>query len=73
MVDFIDAALGAGKPVGVSCGSGFGRTGTVLACYLVSTGLNVSEAIKAVRQKRAGSIETPEQENAIKDFYNRRQ
>jgi atypical dual specificity phosphatase len=52
----------------VHCRAGKGRTGTVLAAYFVSKGLSAREAIAHVRNLRAGSIETPEQEQAIVDF-----
>lgn len=43
-------------------------TGTVLACYLVSLGYNALEAIDEVRAKRPGSIETKDQEEAVKTY-----
>jgi hypothetical protein len=33
ILHFIDGCLKQGKPVAVSCGAGYGRTGTHLACY----------------------------------------
>ena len=65
MVEFISKAIAAGRPVGVSCGAGMGRTGTILACYLVSQGHDATEAIREVRERRPGSIETNAQSNAV--------
>ena len=68
MVSFISLSLSEGRPVGVSCGAGLGRTGTILACYLVSTGLSAEAAMTEVRNKRPGSIETREQEEAVRAY-----
>jgi atypical dual specificity phosphatase len=68
MVSFIQQCLSQGKPVAVSCGAGFGRTGTILACYLVSKGRSADAAILEVRRKRPGSIETAGQERAVRDY-----
>ena len=43
---FVHNAIAKGRPVAVSCGAGCGRTGTVLACYLVSAGYSAEEAIQ---------------------------
>lgn len=68
MVSFIFKSLDAGRPVGVSCWGGLGRTGTILACYLVSQGYHANEAIDKIRAKRPGSIETESQIKVIKEF-----
>jgi atypical dual specificity phosphatase len=57
--------------VGVHCGAGLGRTGVVLACYLVTKGLTAKNAIARVRRLRPGSIETDEQEQAVLTFAKR--
>ncbi|NXC50647.1 DUS23 phosphatase, partial [Penelope pileata] len=48
---------------------GHGRTGTLLACYLVRTRqLSGADAIREIRRLRPGSIETREQEQAVVEF-----
>ncbi|MBM3924644.1 MAG: protein phosphatase [SAR202 cluster bacterium] len=68
IVDFIEARLKEGKSVGVSCTFGLGRTGTALACWLVSTGLEAEVAINRVRRLRPGSIEVEGQEEAVRAY-----
>ena len=66
ILDFIRDSVAGGRAVGVCCGHGYGRTGTILACYLVSKGWTADEAIGEVRLKRPGSIETETQEETIR-------
>ena len=65
-VEFVRRIRDGGRgAVAVHCGSGLGRTGTMLACFLVSEGRSAAEAIAEVRRFRPGSVETDEQEAAI--------
>jgi atypical dual specificity phosphatase len=45
-----------------------GRTGTILAAWLVSRGQGAGEAIALVRSLRPGSIETRAQEESVRRF-----
>ncbi|MEN8150253.1 MAG: dual specificity protein phosphatase family protein [Planctomycetota bacterium] len=67
-VDFLRDRLEGGASVLVHCGAGLGRTGTVLAAYLVSEGIAPDDAMHLVRAARPGSIETYDQEQCIREF-----
>ena len=67
----VDDFLARDQPTAVHCGAGLGRTGTMLACYLVRHGSDAGKAIAAVRARRPGSIETPEQEAVIAAYERR--
>jgi atypical dual specificity phosphatase len=61
---FLDAACVAGRAVAVHCLAGQGRTGTVLAAYLIRSGLSADEAIRELRSICPGAIEaTPQQKS----------
>lgn len=64
-VEYIEAAVNAGGACAVHCGAGLGRTGTVVAAWLVRRGRSAHEAIAEVRRIRPGSVETREQEAAV--------
>ncbi|KAL7871556.1 hypothetical protein SRHO_G00065390 [Serrasalmus rhombeus] len=68
-LSIVENANSKGEGVAVHCMHGHGRTGTMLACYLVKV-KNISgvEAIKEIRKIRPGSIETKNQEQAVIKF-----
>ena len=67
----ISEALQQSKRVAVHCGAGLGRSGTLIAAYLVSHGSTPDDAMARVRSARPGSIETLEQEAAVHEFARR--
>jgi atypical dual specificity phosphatase len=67
----IDKAHTKSFGVGIHCGAGLGRTGTMLACYFVKQGMTAPAAIAHLRRIRPGSIETPEQADAVNDYARR--
>ena len=69
-VEFIHERLQNNEPVMVHCAAGIGRTGTILACYLVKyQRVSAKEAIEKVRKARPGSIQSESQEIAVGLYY----
>jgi atypical dual specificity phosphatase len=64
----ITEAINNDERVAVHCVAGLGRTGTVVACWLVAQGMDAESAIAHVRGLRPGSIETSEQEETVRTF-----
>jgi predicted CoA-binding protein/protein-tyrosine phosphatase len=62
----IQTLLGRGETVFFHCLAGLGRTGTVVARFLVEGGEDPEQAIERVRRARPGTIQTAEQEAHVR-------
>mgnify|MGYP003878507113 CR=1 FL=1 len=70
MCRWIERRVRSGRAVAVHCFAGVGRSGAVAAAYLVyERGMDPDSAIGEVRRARPGAVETPEQEEAVREFH----
>ena len=67
-LDFIDRKRSQGKAVAVHCLMGQGRTGSILAAYLIRMGMSPGEALRELRVICPGAVENPAQEQALGAF-----
>lgn len=52
ILGFVERQRANGGPVAVSCGAGCGRSGTILACYLITRGYDADAALRFLISKR---------------------
>jgi atypical dual specificity phosphatase len=72
-LEFVDGQRTQGRAVAVHCLMGQGRTGTVLAAYLIRAGQSADEAVAEVRARCPGAIESPAQVRALAAYAARRE
>ena len=71
-LEFIDEQHALGRGVVVHCLMGQGRTGTVLAAYLIRSGASPEEALRTLRAVCPGAVGAAAQEQALHTFAERR-
>jgi atypical dual specificity phosphatase len=71
-VRFMNEQRAAQRPVTVHCEAGLGRTGTMLAVYLISEGMGAAEAVQQVRMVERSAIETNRQIQFLEHYAGER-
>lgn len=67
-VCFVNEQRIAQRPVAVHCEAGLGRTGTMLAVYLIAEGSSAEMAIRKIREVEQSAIETLRQIQFLEQF-----
>lgn len=64
----IDAFIAQGNAVAVHCRAGLGRTGTLLACYLIWEGMDALNALDEARRIQPNWVQSTEQAEFLEVF-----
>ncbi len=72
-LDFIDQQRVVGRAVLVHCRIGEGRTGSILAAYLIRQGATPEDALAHLRAIRPGAVSAPSQQEALAIFARARE
>ena len=70
-IRFVDQQRRVQSPVAVHCEAGLGRTGTMVAVYLISQGETAGAAIRRIREVEKVAVETPRQIQFLEQFAER--
>lgn len=63
---WVDAEIAAGHPVAAHCFAGLGRTGTMIACWLVrQDDRDAASVLRSIRRIEPGFVQTAQQEAFI--------
>lgn len=70
-VRFVNEQRTAQRAVAVHCEAGLGRTGTMLAVYLIAQGDSAEAAIRQIPEVERVAVETPRQIQFLEQFAQR--
>lgn len=70
LIQFMDEQDKKGNQVSIHCKGGRGRTGTMIASYLISKGSSFDEAMKLIDDKQPNAIKKEFQINFLKELSN---
>lgn len=70
-VRFVAVERAKNQAVAVHCEAGLGRTGTMLAAFLIATGKTAAEAIQMIRAVEKSAVETERQIHFLEKYAER--